>query len=88
MANIFLDVMKKLAHQYEGANKVIIVSSINHDGKLITVDPETNLEDIATLTVKHNVHTLPVCDQGALVGVIGKEDILRTLMPTQKKEPV
>jgi CBS domain-containing protein len=54
----------------------------------ITVDPETSLEDIATLTVKYNIHTLPVCDQGGLVGVIGKEDILRTLMPTQKKEAV
>jgi CBS domain-containing protein len=51
-----------------------------------TVDPETSLEDIATLMVKHNLHTLPVFDQGKLVGIIGKEDILRTLMPTQKKE--
>ncbi|MEI8172380.1 MAG: CBS domain-containing protein [Deltaproteobacteria bacterium] len=49
----------------------------------ITVDPETSLEDIATLMVKHNIHTLPVLDQSSLVGIIGKEDILRTLMPTQ-----
>jgi CBS domain-containing protein len=53
-----------------------------------TVDPETRLEDIATLTVKYDIHTLPVCDQGRLAGVIGKEDILRTLMPAQKKEAV
>jgi CBS domain-containing protein len=46
----------------------------------VTVDPETGLEDIATLMVKHNIHTLPVLDQGWLVGIIGKEDILRTLM--------
>jgi len=52
----------------------------------ITVDPETSLEDIATLMVKHNIHTLPVLDQSRLVGIIGKEDILRTLMPTQKKQ--
>lgn len=53
----------------------------------ITVDPETGLEDIATLMVKHNIHTLPVFDQGRLVGIIGKADILRTLIPTLKKEP-
>ncbi len=47
----------------------------------LTVDPDTPLEDIATLMVKHNVHTIPVLDRGSLVGVIGKEDILRTLMP-------
>ena len=51
----------------------------------ITVDTETGLEDIATLMVKHNIHTLPVLDQGWLVGVIGKEDVLRTLMTDEKK---
>ncbi|MBF0477419.1 MAG: CBS domain-containing protein [Deltaproteobacteria bacterium] len=49
--------------------------------KPVTVDPETSLEDVATLMVDRNFHTLPVVDQGKLVGVIGKEDILRTLMP-------
>jgi CBS-domain-containing membrane protein len=52
----------------------------------ITVDPETSLEDVATLMVKHNIHTLPVFYQSRLVGIIGKEDILRTLMPSPKKE--
>jgi len=51
----------------------------------VTVDPETSLEDIATLMVKHSIHTLPVCDQGRLVGVVGKEDILRTLIPAEKQ---
>ncbi|HYB21391.1 MAG TPA: CBS domain-containing protein [Thermodesulfobacteriota bacterium] len=46
----------------------------------ITVDPETTVEEIATLMVKKNIHTLPVVDKGKLVGVIGNEDILRTLM--------
>ncbi len=50
----------------------------------LTVDVETSLEDIATLMVKHNVHTLPILDRGELVGIIGKEDVLRTLMPTGK----
>lgn len=48
----------------------------------ITVNPETSLEDIATLMVKYNIHTIPVLDRDRLVGIIGKEDILRTLMPT------
>ena len=46
----------------------------------ITVGPEAVLEDIATTMVKNNIHVLPVLDQGKLVGIIGKEDILRTLM--------
>lgn len=51
----------------------------------VTVDPETSVEDIATLMVKHNIHTLPVLERGWLVGIIGKEDILRTLMPGENK---
>jgi len=46
-----------------------------------TVETETALEDIATLMVRKNIHTLPVLDEGKLVGIIGKEDVLRTLMP-------
>jgi CBS-domain-containing membrane protein len=48
---------------------------------LITVGPDTELEEIATLMVKHNIHTVPVIDEGKLVGIIGKEDILKTLTP-------
>jgi CBS domain-containing protein len=50
----------------------------------VTVGPDTGLEDIATLMVKNNIHTLPVVDKGKLVGIIGKEDILRTLMVDAK----
>lgn len=46
----------------------------------VTVRPDTSLEDIATLMVEKNIHTLPVTAGDALVGIVGKEDILRTLM--------
>jgi CBS domain-containing protein len=46
----------------------------------VTVSPETSLEEIATLMVSRNVHTLPVQEQAKLVGIIGKEDVLRTLI--------
>jgi CBS-domain-containing membrane protein len=46
----------------------------------MTVNPETTLDEIASLMVDKKFHTLPVLDQGKLVGVIGKEDILRTLL--------
>jgi len=47
----------------------------------VAVHPETGVEDIATLMVNRNFHTLPVVDEEKLVGVIGKEDLLRTLLP-------
>jgi CBS domain-containing protein len=46
----------------------------------VTVDPETDIEKIASLMVEKNYHTLPVIDAGNLVGILGKEDVLRTLI--------
>jgi len=40
------------------------------------------VEDIATIMVEKKIHTIPVLDdEGSLVGIIGKEDILRTILP-------
>lgn len=46
----------------------------------ITIESETSIEELASLMVDKNLHTLPVVDQGELVGVVGKEDVLKTLM--------
>ncbi|BBO85246.1 membrane protein [Desulfosarcina ovata subsp. sediminis] len=50
----------------------------------ITVSPDSGIETVAALMVDHNLHTLPVVEDGQLVGVVGKEDILRTLMPAER----
>ena len=47
----------------------------------VTVDSQTDLEEIAAIMVNRNLHTLPVVEEGRLVGIIGKEDVLRTIMP-------
>ena len=47
----------------------------------VTVQPDTNIEEVAALMVDRNFHTIPVVDEGEVVGILGKEDILRTLMP-------
>ncbi|CAB1061429.1 CBS domain protein sometimes clustered with YjeE [Olavius sp. associated proteobacterium Delta 1] len=46
----------------------------------VTVDPATDIEKVAALMVEKNYHTLPVVDAGKLVGIVGKEDVLRTLV--------
>lgn len=47
--------------------------------QLVTVGPETELEELATLMAESKVHTLPVLDENRLVGIIGKSDIIRTI---------
>jgi CBS domain-containing protein len=51
----------------------------------ITVDSDTEIEKVAFLMVEKNYHTLPVVDSGRLVGIVGKEDVLRILLSETDK---
>ena len=48
--------------------------------KVVTVTEDTPMEDIASLMVNKKLHTVPVVEGDRLIGVIGKEDILKTLL--------
>lgn len=52
--------------------------------KPVTVSPDSTIETVAALMVDQNFHTLPVVEDGLLVGVVGKEDVLRTLLPAHR----
>nr|WP_321257149.1 CBS domain-containing protein [uncultured Pseudodesulfovibrio sp.] len=44
------------------------------------ISPETSIEDIATMMANEKLYTLPVINNEKLVGVVGKEDVLKTLL--------
>lgn len=46
----------------------------------VTVRPDTMIDTIAGLMVDSNLHTLPVVEEEQLIGIVGKEDVLRTLL--------
>lgn len=73
---------QQIEHEIKKMAAITVSEAMTPDP--LTVDPDAALEDIATLMVKHNIHTVPVVERGWLVGIIGKEDILRTLMPDAK----
>ena len=50
----------------------------------VVARPDTGIEEVAALMVDSGFHTIPVVDKGSLVGIVGKEDILRTLIPGSK----
>ena len=52
----------------------------------VTVTPDTDIGEVAAIMVDKKLHTIPVVDKGELVGLVGKEDILRTLMPGPEAE--
>ncbi len=54
--------------------------------QVTTVCADTSVAEIASLMVEKHFHTIPVVDGKKLVGIIGKEDILRTLIPEKKAD--
>jgi CBS domain-containing protein len=47
--------------------------------KVITVEPETDLADAATLMMDKDVNRLPVVAAGRVVGIISRADFVRLL---------
>lgn len=50
----------------------------------VTVGPDTDIEEVARLMVDKKYHTLPVVDGDKVVGIVGKEDVLKTLLSEQQ----
>ena len=49
--------------------------------ELITVSPETEIVHATKLLLENHINGVPVTDEtGKLVGILGKEDVLRTLI--------
>jgi CBS domain-containing protein len=63
------------------ASKVSEICSRN----VITVDPETSLQDIATIMSEKKIHLLPVISNDELVGIIGKIDVIRASLYEAEK---
>ena len=48
--------------------------------KVVTVDEKTPIDEIATIMTQKKIYTIPVMDGNRMVGVIGKGDVIRTLI--------
>jgi len=46
----------------------------------VSVTPDATVEDVASLMAEKHFHTIPVVENGKVVGVLGKEDVLKTLV--------
>ena len=69
---------KKLDKEVEKIAATKVANAMTSDP--VTVNSDTGIEDVAALMVEKSYHTLPVVDAGKLVGIVGKEDVLRTLI--------
>jgi len=76
---ISLSSMKNLEKEVEKISAVTVSQAMTPNP--VTVRPDTVIEVVAALMVDSNYHTIPVVEGGKLVGIVGKEDVLRTLVP-------
>jgi len=47
--------------------------------KVITARPDTSLRDIADLLEKHRIKRVPIVDEGNLVGIVSRANLLQAL---------
>ena len=74
---IFLESPEKMEKELKKMAGITVEDIFAH--KVISLQKDTPLDEIATLMAEKKIHTLPVMDGKKLVGVIGKSDIIRTL---------
>lgn len=75
---ISLTSIKQLEHEINKFAAITVEQAMTPDP--VTVKPNTTIEDVASLMVDKYYHSVPVVEGDRLVGIIGKEDILRTVM--------
>lgn len=69
---------KKLTAELEKMSATTVSQAMVKN--VVWVSPDMPISEVATLMVEKHFHTLPVLSEERLVGIIGKEDILKVLI--------
>jgi CBS domain-containing protein len=48
--------------------------------RLVTISPETTVKEAAEIIAQNEFHSLPVCENGILVGIVTTTDLLKFLI--------
>jgi CBS domain-containing protein len=81
---ITLSSMKQLEKEAQKITATTVAHAMTV--KPIAIKPDTSIETIAELMTVNKFHTLPVVENEKLVGIVGKEDVLKTLMQRQNEK--
>ena len=71
--------IKRLEKEIEKIAAVTVADAMTPDP--VTVEPETAIERVASMMVDQNFYTIPVVKDDVLVGIVGKADVLKILIP-------
>jgi len=75
---VFLEDSERLDREIEKMTGRTVADICSRE--FTAVDEDDPLNDLATIMAEKGCHTLPVLAAGELVGVVGKTDIIRTLI--------
>ena len=70
--------VKQMEKQVQKIAAITVAQAMTPDP--VSVEPDMGIEVVAGLMVDSGLHTIPVLHEGVLVGIVGKEDILKTLI--------
>jgi len=76
---LYLESPKKIEKEIQRINATTVEDLYTKN--VITVDEKTLIDEIATIMEQKKIYTIPVMDGDRLVGVVGKADLLRSLIP-------
>lgn len=69
---------KQIEKEIQKIAAITVVQAMTPDP--VFVEPDMSIEVVAGLMVDNGYHTIPVLQEGRLVGIVGKDDILNTLI--------
>jgi CBS domain-containing protein len=75
---LYLERPKKIEKEIQRINATKVEDL--YTKKVVTVDEKMPVDEIATIMEQKKISTIPVMDGNRLVGIIGKTDLLRTLI--------
>ncbi len=75
---IYLESPDKMKQEMQKITGVMVEDIYTRD--VVTIDKEAQIDEVATIMAEKNIHTIPVLEDDKLIGVIGKGDIIKTLI--------
>jgi CBS-domain-containing membrane protein len=76
---LFLDNPEKMEQELKKIAGATVLDIYTEE--VVSVEPGTPLDEIATIMTEKKMHTLPVLSEnGEMVGIVGKKDIIRTIL--------
>jgi len=74
---VYLESPHKYEHELQKIVGGQVADIMTRD--IITITPDTDLQEMATIMHEKKRHLLPVLEEGRLVGIIGKADLVRAI---------